>query len=194
MNALRLHCVSRGQVLLEHSHENSFLPASGRHRWREGRPPQRRCLCEPDSAAGPAQQPHSHRSKRYKVRDGLTHDAVQSGCCTAHHSCSEPGWQVSGPFQRVTHLFCELFTRFRSVGLAANGSLGLPLTQEELGDALGLSTVHVNRVLQALRADGLIALQSGKLTINDWESLQEAGEFKPNYLHLPRGAPAQPTV
>ena len=43
-------------------------------------------------------------------------------------------------------------------------------------------------------ADGLIALQSGKLTINDWESLQEAGEFELNYLHLPRGAPAQPTV
>jgi len=54
--------------------------------------------------------------------------------------------------------------------------------------------VHVNRVLQALRADGLIALQSGKLTINDWESLQEAGEFEPNYLHLPRGTPTQPTV
>ena len=84
--------------------------------------------------------------------------------------------------------------RFKSVGLAANGSLDLPLTQEELGDALGLSTVHVNRVLQALRADGLIALQSGKLTINDWESLQEAGEFEPNYLHLPRGTPTQPTV
>ena len=84
--------------------------------------------------------------------------------------------------------------RFKSVGLAANGSLDLPLPQEELGDALGLSTVHVNRVLQALRADGLIALQSGKLTINDWEGLQGAGEFEPNYLHLPGGAPAQPTV
>jgi CRP-like cAMP-binding protein len=84
--------------------------------------------------------------------------------------------------------------RFKSVDLAPDGSLGLPLTQEELGDALGLSTVHVNRVLQALRADGLITLQSGKLTINDWESLQEAGEFEPNYLHLPRAAPAQPTV
>jgi CRP-like cAMP-binding protein len=97
-------------------------------------------------------------------------------------------------YKRIAHLFCELLVRFKSVGLAPNGSLDLPLTQEELGDALGLSTVHVNRVLQALRADGLIALQSGKLTINDWESLQEAGEFKPNYLHLPRGAPAQPTV
>jgi CRP-like cAMP-binding protein len=99
-------------------------------------------------------------------------------------------------YKRIAHLFCELLVRFKSVGLAPNGSLDLPLTQEELGDALGLSTVHVNRVLQALRADGLIALQSGKLTINDWESLQEeeAGEFEPNYLHLPRGTPTQPTV
>jgi CRP-like cAMP-binding protein len=97
-------------------------------------------------------------------------------------------------YKRIAHLFCELLVRFKSVGPAPNGSLDLPLTQEALGDALGLSTVHVNRVLQALRADGLIALQSGKLTINDWESLQEAGEFEPNYLHLPRGAPAQPTV
>ena len=66
----------------------------------------------------------------------------------------------------------------------------LPITQAELGDALGLSTVHVNRSLQELRGDRLIELQKGSLTILDWEGLKKAGEFDPAYLHLDGGAAA----
>jgi hypothetical protein len=60
----------------------------------------------------------------------------------------------------------------------------LPLTQAELGDALGLSTVHVNRSFQELRGNGLIQLRGGSLTILNWEGLKTAGEFDPIYLHL----------
>jgi predicted transcriptional regulator len=58
------------------------------------------------------------------------------------------------------------------------------VTQAEIGDALGLSTVHVNRSLQELRAKGLIELRGGSLTVLDWEGLKENGEFDSTYLHL----------
>ena len=57
-------------------------------------------------------------------------------------------------------------------------------TQAELGDAFGLSTVHVNRTLQDLRGEGLITLGSRSVTVKDWERLRAAGEFDPTYLHL----------
>ncbi len=60
----------------------------------------------------------------------------------------------------------------------------LPITQAELADAIGTSTVHVNRVLQVLRADGLIQTKGTQITVPDWARLQEAGEFDPLHLHL----------
>jgi CRP-like cAMP-binding protein len=59
-----------------------------------------------------------------------------------------------------------------------------PLTQAELGDALGLSTVHVNRVAQELRGDRLITWRGGTVTITDWDRLQTLAEFNPTYLNL----------
>jgi transcription initiation factor IIE alpha subunit len=70
------------------------------------------------------------------------------------------------------------------VGLATGNSCDWPITQTEIGDALGITTVHVNRVLQAMRADGLIELKGDRLTIPDWEKLMKAGDFEPTYLHL----------
>jgi CRP-like cAMP-binding protein len=84
----------------------------------------------------------------------------------------------------LAHLLCEVFTRLRTVGLTQDHACSLPLTQAELGDACGLSTVHVNRTLQALRGDGLIELQSHRLTILDWARLKEVAQFDPAYLHL----------
>lgn len=60
----------------------------------------------------------------------------------------------------------------------------LSITQGELADAIGTSTVHVNRVLQELRANGLIRTTGTRVHIPDWEKLQEVGEFDPLYLHL----------
>jgi CRP-like cAMP-binding protein len=85
---------------------------------------------------------------------------------------------------RIAHLLCEVLVRMRAVGLSNGDVCELPITQAELGDALGLSTVHVNRSLQELRGKRLITLRGSILTIQDWEGLKAAGEFDPTYLHL----------
>lgn len=89
-------------------------------------------------------------------------------------------------YQRIAHLLCELFVRLSDVGLADQDGFELPLTQTGLGDALGLTAVHVNRVLQELRKQGIIASQGRALRILDWAALQRAGDFDPAYLRLPR--------
>lgn len=86
--------------------------------------------------------------------------------------------------ERLAHLLCELFYRLRAVGLTEANACELPITQLELADALGLSVVHTNRVLQDLRTQGLIALRNGILTIPDLDALQTVALFDPNYLHL----------
>jgi CRP-like cAMP-binding protein len=85
---------------------------------------------------------------------------------------------------RIAHVLCEVLVRMRAVGLANEHACELPVTQAELGDALGLSTVHVNRSLQELRGKGLIELRKESLAVLDWNSLKENGEFDPTYLHL----------
>jgi CRP-like cAMP-binding protein len=84
---------------------------------------------------------------------------------------------------RVAHLFCEMIMRLRAVGLQTGNTVPLPLTQAEVGDALGLSTVHVNRTVQELRAENLLEWEKGVLTVLDWDGLRHTGEFDPNYLH-----------
>jgi len=88
---------------------------------------------------------------------------------------------------RTAHLLCEIYARMRAMSLARNGTMILPLTQIDLADALGLSTVHVNRVLQALRRDGLIKSEGKQHVIADWAGLQSAGAFNDRYLHLSAG-------
>ncbi len=79
--------------------------------------------------------------------------------------------------------------RLQAVGLAEDHTCDFPMTQQELADATGISNVHVNRVLQELRADRLIELKANKLKVLDWERLQQVGDFDPMYLHLdPREA------
>ena len=92
-------------------------------------------------------------------------------------------------YARIAHLLCEMFIRLRAVGLTNGNSCELPITQAELGDALGLSTVHVNRTLQELRANRLVSSRTNAtIVIEDWEGLKEAGEFDPTYLHLRKEA------
>ena len=91
--------------------------------------------------------------------------------------------------ERVAHLMCELLARLRAVGLVSDDNgYGLPITQHELADTTGLSTVHVNRVLQKLRADGLITFEGGELVVLDVGGLEKLAGWNPNYLHLRRGA------
>ena len=88
--------------------------------------------------------------------------------------------------ERIAHLFCELFLRLHSAGLGHDDTVEMPLTQVELGDATGLSAVHVNRTLQDLRRSGLIVLKGRSLSIPDFDALKEAALFNANYLHLDR--------
>jgi CRP-like cAMP-binding protein len=87
---------------------------------------------------------------------------------------------------RIAHILCELLVRLRLVGLADETGYALPLTQADLADVTGLTSVHVNRMLKKLRDDRLLTFRSGRVTIGDWEGLQRVAEFDPNYLHLER--------
>jgi CRP-like cAMP-binding protein len=87
-------------------------------------------------------------------------------------------------YQRVAHVLCEIGLRLEAVGRTRNGGFEWPLTQSEIADATGLSAVHVNRTIQRLRAEELIALSGRRLVVPDWERLQQAGEFQPDYLFL----------
>ena len=85
--------------------------------------------------------------------------------------------------QRMAHLFCEIIQRFDAAGLGGRGSYELPLTQTELADALGLSAVHVNRVLQEIRGRGLIEFHKSTLSVRDAAGLRQLGGYDPLYLH-----------
>lgn len=88
------------------------------------------------------------------------------------------------PLARMAHLFCELSYRQRAAGSADEGSFYFPLTQTQLGDALGMSLVTTNRTLQKLRQQKLVDLEDTRVTVVDWGRLVEAGEFDPRYLHF----------
>jgi CRP-like cAMP-binding protein len=87
-------------------------------------------------------------------------------------------------YQRIAQLLCELQLRLKAVGLSGESGYDLPVTQNELAGALGLRATHVNRMLQDLRSERLIALCRGTLHIPDWKAFQAAGDFDPAYLHI----------
>jgi CRP-like cAMP-binding protein len=93
---------------------------------------------------------------------------------------------------RVAHLICELMVRQSVASMGYQSSFEFLVTQEQIGDALGLTAVHVNRTVQQLRRDGLIAGAGRVLVIPDWSSLAAAADFQPAYLHLPLDVPAAP--
>jgi CRP-like cAMP-binding protein len=88
--------------------------------------------------------------------------------------------------KQLAHLLCELLVRLQAVGLATENSYEFPVTQAELAETLGITTVHVNRMLQQLRKDGLLTLQGNRLIIMDVDGLKKFADFDQNYLHLTR--------
>jgi CRP-like cAMP-binding protein len=85
---------------------------------------------------------------------------------------------------RVAHLLCELGVRLDAEGLAEDYGYELPMTQEQLADAVGLTSVHVNRTLKALENEGLIVRSKRSISFPDWKRLRLAGDFNQRYLHL----------
>jgi CRP-like cAMP-binding protein len=85
-------------------------------------------------------------------------------------------------YERVSHLLLELFVRLKAAGLTDGMSFHMPLTQELIGDALGLTTIHVNRTLRLLRENHLIEINGKRVTILDFEALSLLSDFEASYL------------
>ena len=92
---------------------------------------------------------------------------------------------------RVAHLLCEFSLRLKVAGLGNESDYELPMTQEQLADATGMTSVHVNRTLKGLEAAGLIDRSNPRsIQIGDWRKLADVGDFDSNYLHLRENEPA----
>ena len=85
-------------------------------------------------------------------------------------------------YQRTGHLLCEIVSRLRGALGLSGPSYDVPLTQLELADALSLTAVHVGRMLQQLRADGLVEFSRSSLTVLNWQGLKQVSDFHPDYL------------
>ena len=94
----------------------------------------------------------------------------------------------------MAHLLCELTARLDKTNGGEQASYTLPLTQADIGDALGLSTVHINRVLHQLKALNLVEFQGGHLVLPDKKRLVKLAAFDPGYLHFERMAPLSPVT
>lgn len=97
-------------------------------------------------------------------------------------------WMVSigrrSALASVAHFLCELYARLKIVGLTDGVSYSLPITQIDLAECLGLTPIHVNRTLRALRLQKMVTFRSKMVTINDLAGLQSVAEFTDNYLFL----------
>lgn len=93
---------------------------------------------------------------------------------------------------RIAHLICELHVRLSRLGLLTGGNFALPLTQQEIADVVGLTSVHVNRMLRLLRKGGLIEQRPGQMYILDIGALRRLADFDDNYLHTLLGPKPKP--
>jgi CRP-like cAMP-binding protein len=92
---------------------------------------------------------------------------------------------------RLAHLLCEFSLRLQVAGIGEQNGYELPMTQEQLADATGLTAVHVNRTIKGLECDGLIdRTHPRSIHIGNWRRLAEAGDFDSQYLHLAQAEPA----
>lgn len=85
---------------------------------------------------------------------------------------------------RLAHVLCELAVRLDAYDLAEDMGYHLPMTQAELADALGLTPVHLNRVIRSLEADGMIKRSNRLISFPDWDAMREVADFNDRYLHL----------
>jgi CRP-like cAMP-binding protein len=87
---------------------------------------------------------------------------------------------------RIAHLLCEFAVRMKAAGIAPSEGYELPMTQEQLGDATGLTSVHVNRTLKSLVEDGTIPRRGRFIGFADWNRLRSTADFSDLYLHINR--------
>jgi CRP-like cAMP-binding protein len=85
---------------------------------------------------------------------------------------------------RLAHVIVELRERLKVIGRSDGSNFEMPLTQEQIGEALGITAVHANRVIKQLRQDGIVAFQRGRVEVLDEDKLLELAGFDDRYLHL----------
>jgi len=117
--------------------------------------------------------------QRTNIAIALIWFAAREASIYAHHLVNA-GRRT--PLERVAHFLLETHFRLKTVGCASENSFELPFSQESIGDALGLSAPHVNRMLSELRHQGLIGTQNHTINILDRAALQILAEFEPTYL------------
>ena len=136
----------------------------------------------------PCRVAHAPHVRIREVLDRFPHLARVYWLMTNIDAAIHREWTVSlgrrSALGRMAHLFCEIRERLNVVGLADNDSYDFPLTQQELGECLGLTAVHVNRTLQEMRRRELIELENRRVRIRDLPRLKSAGDFDPYYLYL----------
>ena len=84
----------------------------------------------------------------------------------------------------IAHLLCEFAIRLRSARLCEADGYDLPMTQDQIADAVGVTSVHVNRTLKALEREAYIRRSRRTIRIDDWQGLATIADFEPRYLHL----------
>jgi CRP-like cAMP-binding protein len=125
-----------------------------------------------------------------RVTERLPHLTRLLWLVSALDSAVHREWALSlgrrAAIARVAHLLCELQLRLQVVGMAEGDSYDLPLTQTEMSECLGLTPVHVNRTLRALRELKLADVHNKRVTLHDQPGLARIAEFDPSYLLLDR--------
>lgn len=120
--------------------------------------------------------------ERPSIKDALWYDTLVDG--SIHREWVANVGRRDGP-TRIAHLLCEFALKLEAVSLGEQLDYELPMTQDQLADATGMTPVHVNRVLHALARDGLITRVTPRsVVIGDWKRLAAAGDFNRAYLHL----------
>ena len=121
-----------------------------------------------------------------KIKDALWYDTLVDG--SIHREWVANVGRRTGT-ARVAHLLCEFALKLEAIHPGDQLNYELPMTQEQLADATGMTSVHVNRILQSLAKDGLIERVTSKsVLIGDWKRLAAAGDFNRGYLHLDAAA------
>jgi CRP-like cAMP-binding protein len=125
---------------------------------------------------------HRLTDERPRIKDAMWHDTLVDGSIYRE-------WVLNvgrrDAHTRVAHLLCEFALKLEAVSLGEQLHYELPMTQDQLADATGMTPVHANRVLMDLANDGLIdRVTPRSIVIGDWQRLSAAGDFDPAYLHL----------
>lgn len=139
-------------------------------------------------ALGPSQVAYAAHDRLQQVTIDFPHLTRLLWFTTNLDAAIHREWELSlgrrSGVSRAAHLLCELYYRLDLVGGVGDLSYPFPVNQSELGECLGLTPVHTNRVLKEVRERGLASFRNGLVRIEDLHQLETLAEFDPSYLYL----------